>query len=349
MLSEIKRHCRQSASNRKTMSEVKFKDYYKVLGVERTDNEEVIKKAFRRLARKYHPDVSKAADAQARMQEINEAYEVLRDKEKRAAYDQVGQGWQGGQDFRPPPGWDSGFEFSGAPGGGRASGDSAEHSAFFDALFGAARRGGGYRGQGQGHGGHGEAGMRGQDHHAKIIVPLEDAFAGATREVAMHSPAIDAEGRVQMHERKISLSVPKGIRAGQQIRLSGQGSPGLGSGGAGDLYLEIEFAPHRLYRPDGRDLYLTLPVAPWEAALGAAVPVPTPDGTVEMKIPAGSQTGRKLRLRGRGIPGMQENSPGDFYVVLEVVLPPAQDDKARALYARMAEELAFDPRASMGA
>ncbi len=329
------------------MSEVSFKDYYKVLGVERADDEEVIKKAFRRLARKFHPDVSKVADASTRMQEINEAYEVLRDKEKRAAYDQVGQGWKGGQEFRPPPGWDSGFEFSGPPNGGQGGGNSHEHSAFFDALFGAARRAEGNRQQA--HGTQGEPGIRGQDHHAKIVVPLEDAFAGATREIALHGPAVDAEGHIVMRERKLSVSVPKGIRTGQQIRLTGQGSPGFGSGVPGDLYLEIEFAPHRLYRPDGRDLYLTLPVAPWEAALGSSVPVPTPDGSVEMTIPPGSQTGRKLRLRGRGIPGLQEGTPGDFYVVLEVVLPPAADDKARALYARMAEELAFDPRATMGA
>jgi curved DNA-binding protein len=232
------------------------------------------------LARKFHPDVSKAADASTRMQEINEAYEVLRDKEKRAAYDQVGQGWNGGQEFRPPPGRDSGFEFSGPPGASQGAGNSHDHSAFFDALFGAARR---------------------------------------------------AEGHVEMRERKLSVSVPKGIRSGQQIRLTGQGSPGFGSGVPGALYLEIEFAPHRLYRPDGRDLYLTLPVAPWEAALGSSVQVPTPDGSVEMTIPPGSQTGRKLRLRGRGIPGMQEGTPGDFYVVLEVVLPPAADYKARAL------------------
>jgi curved DNA-binding protein len=329
------------------MSDVSFKDYYKVLGVERNDDEDVIKKAFRRLARKYHPDVSKVADASTRMQEINEAYEVLRDKEKRAAYDQVGQAWKGGPEFRPPPGWDSGFEFSGPPGGNQGAGDSSEHSAFFDALFGAARRAEGNRQQT--HGAQGEPGIRGQDHHAKIVVPLEDAFAGATREIGLHSPAVDAEGRVVMRERKLSVSVPKGIRTGQQIRLGGQGSPGFGSGAPGDLYLEIEFAPHRLYRSDGRDLYLTLPVAPWEAALGSSVPVPTPDGSVEMTIPPGSQTGRKLRLRGRGIPGMQENKPGDFYVVLEVVLPPAADDKARAFYARMADELAFDPRATMGA
>lgn len=325
------------------MSDLQFKDYYQALGIERDADEDAVKKAYRRLARKFHPDVSKAADAQARMQEINEAYEVLRDKEKRAAYDQVGQGWQGGQEFRPPPGWDSGFEFSGGPGGAGGFGDSAEHSAFFEALFGAARRGGARHQHPRG-----AAGMRGQDHHAKIVVPLEDSFAGATRELILHNPAIDADGRVTMRERKLQVSVPKGIRAGQQIRLAGQGSPGVGDAPAGDLYLEIEFAPHRLYRPDGRDLYLTLPTAPWEAALGASVKVPTPDGVLEVTIPSGSQTGRKLRLRGRGIPGTSATAAGDFYVVLELVLPPAVGEKERALYEQMARELAFNPRADLG-
>lgn len=320
---------------------MEFKDYYKVLGVERTASDDEIKKAFRRLARKHHPDVSKASDASARMQEINEAHEVLRDKEKRAAYDRVGQGAQGGQAFHPPPGWDSGFEFSGGPG---EFGDAADHSAFFEALFGAARRGGA-------HGRRGPAAAedyarRGQDHHAKIVVPLEDAFHGATRELTLHSPELDAAGNVALRERTLQVAIPKGIRAGQLIRLAGQGSPGLGGGPRGDLYLEIEFAPHPRWRVDGRDLYFTLPVAPWEAALGATVEVPTPDGMVEMNVPAGSQTGRKLRLRGRGIPG---STAGDFYVMLEVVLPPASDDKARAAYRQMAKDLAFDPRATLGA
>ena len=310
---------------------MEFKDYYKVLGVERTASDDEIKKAFRRLARKHHPDINKAPDAQARMQELNEANEVLRDKEKRAAYDRVGQGAQGGQDFQPPPGWNSGFEFSGRP---DESGDAADQSAFFEALFGAARRGGARAGP-----------VRGQDHHAKIVVPLEDSFQGATREITLHSPVMDAAGNVVLEERTLQVGIPKGIRAGQQIRLTGQGSAGFGQGPRGDLYLEVEFAPHATWRVDGRDVYFTLRVAPWEAALGATVDVLTPDGTVEMNVPAGSQTGRKLRLRGRGIPG---KTPGDFYVMLELVLPPALDDRARAAYRQMASDLAFDPRASLG-
>jgi len=311
---------------------MEFKDYYKALGVERTATDDEIKKAFRRLARKHHPDISKAADASARMQELNEAYEVLRDKEKRAAYDLVGQGAQSGQPFQPPPGWDSGFEFSGGPDG---FGDAADHSAFFEALFGGARRGGTQARR-----------SRGQDHHAKIVVPLEDAFHGATREITLHSPEMDAAGNVALRERTLQVGIPKGIRAGQQLRLAGQGSPGFGDGPRGDLYLEVAFAPHALWRVDGRDLYYTLGVAPWEAALGAAIHVPTPGGTVEMTVPPNSQSGRKLRLRGRGIPG---STPGDVYVTLHVVLPPANDDKSRAAYRQMAQDLAFDPRANPGA
>jgi curved DNA-binding protein len=319
---------------------MEFKDYYKVLGVERSASDEDIKKAFRRLARKHHPDISKAPDAAARMQELNEAHEVLRDKEKRAAYDRVGEHARSGQPFQPPPGWDSGFEFSG---GRDAFGDGADHSAFFEALFGAARRGGARARPGGGFD-RGET-RRGQDHHAKIVVPLEDAFHGATRAITLHSPQMDDAGDVALHERTLQVSIPRGIRGAQQIRLAGQGGPGIGGGTRGDLYLEVEFAPHPRWRVDGRDLYFTLRVAPWEAALGAAVEVPTPDGTVEMNVPAGSQTGRKLRLRGRGIPGAPA---GDFYVLLEVVLPPANDEKARAAYRQMSHDLAFDPRAAEG-
>lgn len=308
---------------------MEFKDYYKVLGVERGASEDEIKKAFRKLARKHHPDVSKAADAAARMQDINEAYDVLRDPEKRAAYDRVGQGMHGGQEFRPPPGWDAGFEFSGAPEGA----GFGDHSDFFETLFGAARRA-------RGHGAARAA--RGEDHHAKIVIPLEDAFHGATRGLTLRAPELDASGHVVLRERELQVKIPKGIRAGQQIRLAGQGSPGLRGEAAGDLYLEVEFEPHPRFRVDGRDLVVTLRVAPWEAALGASVPLRTPDGEVQMSVPPGSQGGRRLRLKGRGIPGA---TPGDLYVVLEVVLPPATSDAAKALYEQMARDLAFDPRA----
>lgn len=313
---------------------MQFKDYYQILGVERSATEAEIKKAYRKLARKYHPDVSKAADAQARMQEVNEAHEVLGNAERRAAYDQVGQGMQGGQDFRPPPDWDAGFEFSGRPDAG-----AGDYSAFFEELFGSMRRGS----PRQPRGGAGFQ-ARGDDHHAKILVPLEDTFRGATRSLSLRYPEMDAAGHVVTRERKLDVRIPKGIRPGQQVRLAGQGTPGLGGGPPGDLYLEVQFEPHARYRVDGCDLYLTLPVAPWEAALGAQVRVPTPDGTLELSVPAGSQTGRKLRLKGRGIPA---NPPGDFYAVLEVVLPGARTEKAAELYRQMARDLAFNPRSAL--
>jgi len=318
-----------------TAADMEFKDYYQLLGVERTATEADIKKAYRKLARKYHPDVNKAPDAQARMQEVNEAYEVLRDPQKRAAYDRVGRGWEGGQEFRPPPDWDAGFEFSGGPQDGE---DLGGFSDFFEALFGHARRGhASWAGPGRP--------LRGEDRHAKVLVPLEDAFRGTTRTLTLQEAGLDAAGRVVTRERRLEVAIPKGIRPGQQIRLAGQGSPGPGGGPPGDLYLEVQFEPHPRWRVDGRDLVLSVPVAPWEAALGATVRVPTPEGTVEMAVPAGSQAGRRLRLRGRGIPGQP---PGDLYVVLELVLPQAGSERARELYRQMARELAFDPRAGMG-
>lgn len=325
---------------------MEFKDYYQVLGVARDASEAEIKKAWRRLARQHHPDVSKAADASARMQEINEAWDVLKDPAKRAAYDRLGQHWQGGQEFQPPPGWDAGFEFSGGPGEGfGADFGAADHSAFFEALFGNLRGRGAPRGAHRGAAGGADFRARGQDHHAKIVVPLEDAFTGASRTITLSSPGLDAHGNVVLHERTLAVTLPRGLHAGQQIRLAGQGAPGSGGAAAGDLYLEVQFEPHRRYRVDGRDLYVTLPVAPWEAVLGAAVPVQTPEGRVELSVPAGSQGGRKLRLRGRGIPApAAQGGAGDLYAVLEIVLPPAADDAARAAWRRLAGELAFDPR-----
>ena len=324
---------------------MEFKDYYQVLGVDRGAAEAEIKKAYRRLVRKHHPDVNKAADAQVRMQELNEAWAVLQDPEKRAAYDRLGQRWQGGGDFQPPPDWDAGFEFAGAPGTGNGAG-RGDHSDFFESLFGAARRGGARARPGPHEGGYS---ARGEDHHAKITVPLEDAFHGAVRTLSLQSPEFDAQGHLTLRERQLSVTIPTGLRAGQQIRLAGQGSAGHGGGAAGDLFLELQFEPHPRYRVDGRDLYLTLPVAPWEAALGATVTVPTPMGTLELSVPAGSQTGRKLRLKGRGIPAANTTSAaagtaGDLYAVLEVVLPPASSDQAQAAYRQMAVDLAFDPR-----
>ncbi len=313
---------------------MKFQDYYQTLGVARDASPEVIKQAYRKLARKYHPDLSKEPNAEARFKEIGEANEVLKDPEKRAAYDAVGQQTAGGSgDFQPPPGWDAGFEFSGR---GDEGGSAQDHSDFFEALFGRAARSAGARRQ--------SMRMPGQDHHAKVLIDLEDAYRGAQRSVSLRMPSLDAEGHGVMQERTLEINIPKGIREGQHLRLAGQGGPGLGDGPAGDLFLEIAFNPHRLYRVDGRDVFVDLPLAPWEAALGASVSVPTPDGEVELTIPPGSAAGRKLRLKGKGIPG---KPAGDFYAVLAIALPPAATDAAKRAYEAFKSAADFNPRAAL--
>ena len=309
-----------------------YKDYYKTLGVERKAKQDEIKRAYRKLARKYHPDVSKEADAELKFKELGEAYEVLKDPEKRVAYDQLGSDWNSQQGFRPPPDFGAGFEFHGAPQG---AGRQHDFSDFFESLFGQAGSLGG-----RNRGFH----MQGEDHHAKILVNLEDSFHGASRSISLKMPEETPNGHVVSRKRTLKVSIPKGIRQGQQIRLSGQGAKGQGSGKAGDLYLEIEFSPHRYYRVEGADVYLELPVAPWEAALGASIKVPTPAGAIDLKIPANSKAGKKLRLKGRGIPS---KLPGDLYVVLQIALPPADDEKSREIYKRMQEEIKFNPRATM--
>lgn len=313
---------------------MEFKDYYQTLGVAKDASQDDIKRAYRKLARKYHPDVSEEEDAEQRFQEVSEAYEVLKDPEKRAAYDQLGSRYHSGEDFRPPPDWDAGFEFSG---GGFTGADAGAFSDFFEELFGA-------RGQRSSHF-HTHFGARGEDHHAKILIDLEDAFQGASRTITLQIPEVDDQGRVRTRDHSLRVSIPKGITPGQQIRLSGQGGRGMGRGEPGDLYLEVQFRPHPLYQVDGRDIHLTLPVAPWEAALGETVAVPTPGGKVDLKVPQGSSSGKRLRLKGRGLPG---KTPGDLYVTLQVALPPADSDEAREIYRQMAEKLAFNPRANMG-
>ena len=313
-----------------------YKDYYKIMGVERAASQDEIKRAYRKLARKYHPDVSKEADAEARFKEVGEAYEVLKDPEKRAAYDQLGANWKAGQDFNPPPDWDAGFEFSG---GGFTGGDASAYSDFFESLFGhdfasaqAGQRQAGFH-------------AHGEDHHARVLIDLEDAYRGAARSITLQSPQVDSSGHVTTKQRTLNVKIPRGVKQGQRIRLSGQGSPGLGEGKAGDLYLEIEYKPHAAYRVEGRDVYLDLPVTPWEAALGDTIKVSTPDGSVDLKIPAGTSSGRKLRLKARGIPG---TPPGDLYVVPQITLPPADSNKAKDLYRKMQQELAYNPRSKLG-
>lgn len=313
-----------------------FKDYYKIMEIEKNASQDEIKRAYRKLARKYHPDVSKETNAEIRFKEVGEAYEVLKDPEKRAAYDQLGSNYKAGQDFHPPPEWDAGFEFSG---GSYTGGDASNFSDFFESLFG--------RGFGSSHSHRQHSGFntRGDDHHAKVVIDLEDAYHGATRSITLQSPETDYTGHVINKQRTLNVKIPKGVKQGQRIRLTGQGSAGMGNAPAGDLYLEIHFKPHSMYKVDGHDVYLDFPITPWEAALGATVKVPTPNGLVDLKIAAGTVSARKLRLKGRGIPG---KPPGDLYVIPIITLPPADSDKAKSLYREMEKEMAYNPRSKLG-
>ncbi len=308
---------------------MEFKDYYGVLGVAREATADEVKKAFRRLARKYHPDVSKAPDAAARMSEVNEAYAVLSDPERRAAYDAIGQGRRPGERFTPPPDWDAGFEFS-----GRGFEEAGDFSEFFSELFGraAARGGAGRRPPGDG--------RRGEDHHARVLLDLEDAWRGATRQITLRNPTLGADGHVRLVERSLEVNIPAGVRPGQLIRLAGQGGAGQPPG---DLFLEVQLRPHPRFRVDGATLVADLPVAPWEAALGAVVPVELPDGsTLKVRVPAGAQSGRTLTVRGKGLPG---KTPGDLELLVRVWLPSGLDPRARRHYEAMAHELPdFDAR-----
>jgi curved DNA-binding protein len=318
---------------------MEYKDYYEIMGVPREASQDDIKKAYRKLARKYHPDVSKAADGEERFKELGEAYEVLKDPEKREAYDQLGSNWQAGQDFRPPPGWQESAGSGGGGFGGAAGGGSAHYSDFFEDLFG-----GGFSQGGGSSGFRGDFQADGQDQHARILIDVRDSYLGATRSLQLQMPEMSDDGRVVNRQRTLNVKIPKGIRAGQQIRLREQGGPALGGGRTGDLYLQVEFQADDHFRVDGRDVHLKLPVAPWEAALGAKVNVPVPSGSIDLTIPPNSARGRKLRLKGKGLPGKE---PGDLFVVLDIVFPPADSDTAKKIYREMQDELSFDPRSGM--
>jgi curved DNA-binding protein len=330
---------------------MEYRDYYKILGVERAATADQVKTAYRRLARKYHPDVSKEKNAEERFKEVQEAYEVLKDPEKRAAYDQLGADWKSGEQFRPPPDWGSGFEHAGAGPGpqrgrGRAGGargrsagaaegySQADFSDFFSSLFG------GETGFSPG----GATSAAGSDHHARVDIDLEEAYRGTTRTLELRRPEVKPDGTVALANHTVRVTIPAGVTEGQLIRLAGQGAPGPGGGPPGDLYLEAHILPHKLFELDGRDVTLSFPVAPWEAALGASVNVPTLGGAVAMQVPPNSQSGQKLRLRGRGLPG---TPPGDQYLQLKVVLPAATTPEAKALYEQMRDKLSFDPRADL--
>jgi curved DNA-binding protein len=320
-----------------------FKDYYATLGVAQAATQDEIKRAYRKLARKYHPDVSKEPDAEARFKEVAEAHEALIDPERRAAYDEIARRHASGQAFEPPPGWDSGYEYSGRGGMPRGAGE-ADFSDFFSSLFGrtqGASRGGTHRR----HAAADEGAWPGEDHHARIDIELVDAYRGARRTISLRMPGRDAQGQPTLHERQLEVNIPAGVREGQHLRLAGQGAAGQGGAAAGDLYLEIRLRPDARFRVEGRDVHVELPLAPWEAALGATVHAPTPQGAVQLTIPPGSSAGRKLRLKGRGLPGQPA---GDLYATLGIALPPADSaavqDAWRALAAACPD---FNPRAAL--
>jgi len=309
---------------------MEFKDYYRIMGVDEKAAPDEIKKAYKKLARRYHPDVSKEPDAEQRFKEVGEAYEVLRDEGKRREYDQLrSMGAAGGNgQFRPPPGWEAATHFY------EQEGNSADFSDFFEALFG---RNGSFR--------RGSAGMqmRGEDLHSELALLLEEAWQGSEQTVEIRVPESDEHGLLSHRMRRLKVKVPPGTGDGSVLRIKGQGSPGIGGGGAGDLLIRIRLAQHPLYTVEGRNLSLVVPIAPWEAALGCKLDVPTLKGKTRVTIPPNSQSGQKLRLAGLGMPA---SPPGDFFLVLKVVMPATTTDKAKALYEALQQESDFRPRAA---
>ncbi len=318
---------------------MKFIDYYEVMGVEEDASVDEIKKAYRRLARKYHPDVSKEEGAEEKFKQLGEAYEVLKDKEKRAEYDQLKKyGYRGGSDFTPPPGWQSREDFHG---GGFTDADIGGFSEFFETIFGHPGMGRRYAGEGA----PGGFSVRGQDMHHRISISLEEAFSGAMRTISLRTQAVDAHGQVSPSSKTLNIKIPPGVTHGQKIRLQGQGGAGIGGGPNGDLFLEVEIALHKNYTVEGKDVTLVLPMAPWEAALGATIDVPTLAGNVSLKVPAGARSGQRLRLKGRGMPGAPA---GDQYVVLQITNPPMKTDSDKELMRQMKKQMGFNPRTHLG-
>lgn len=311
---------------------MKYKDYYRILGVERGASAGDIKKAYRRLARKYHPDVSKAPDATEKFQEVGEAYETLKDPEKRAAYDQLGSGYRPGEEFRPPPGWETRFRQD--AGGAHFSFDDIDLADLFAGLSGGRRRGGA---QGA------KFPIPGQDYEVAAQVTLEQAARGTELDINLAVPEYDAEGMLRRVPRAFKARIAKGASDGQRLRLPGKGGKGMNGGRDGDLYLNITLAPHSLFRPSGHDLYVDLPLAPWEAVLGASVEVPTLDGAVRLKVPAGTRAGQQLRLAKRGLP-MPREGAGDLYAVVQIAVPEQTGEREQELYRQLAAASGFDPR-----
>ncbi len=310
---------------------MEYHDYYKTLGVARDASQDEIKKQYRRLARKYHPDVSKEANAEQKFKEIAEAYEVLKDPEKRSSYDQLGSNWKAGQEFRPPPGWEQAFGGGGAHFGGGMGGGG--FSDFFESVFGG--------GMGAGMGGAGFSGgpQQPSSQTLRITIRLQESYEGGRRKVMI--PEFGPNGQETGQHKKLEIRIPKGIQEGKKIRLAGQGPSAMPGGARGDLLLEIHFETDSLFTLEGQNILLTLPITPWEAALGGKVTVPTLGGNVELKIAAGAQSGQKMRLKGRGLPGKPS---GDQMVTLQIQTPPADTPILEQLYRSLETESTFNPR-----
>lgn len=307
---------------------MQYRDYYQILGVPRTASADDIKRAYRKLARKYHPDVSKETNAEDRFKELQEAYEVLKDEKKRAAYDQLGNNWKAGQEFRPPPNWQQEDFFKNSQ--QFTDDDLGSFSDFFRNLFGANMGGGRQRMH--------PFAQRGQDQHAKFAITLEEAFHGVSKSIQFNLPDADFQTIRGTKPRTLKVNIPAGTVPGQQLRLSGQGTKGTPSG---DLYLEIEIKPHALFTLQERDLFINLPITPWEAALGAAIQIPTLTGKISLKLASGAISGQKLRLKGKGFSG---KPAGDLFAVLQIQTPIPTTDEQRDFYKKMAELMPFQPR-----
>jgi len=308
---------------------MKYKDYYSILAVERNADADAIKKAYRKLAHKYHPDVSKDPAGEEKFKEIAEAYETLKDPEKRAAYDQLGTP-RPGQDFRPPPGWETQF------GGSGMSFDDIDLADLFAGLAGASRRGARPRPRP-------DTPIPGQDYEVTAHITLEDAYQGALLDLSLTVPEYDDQGGVRRAQREFKARIPKGATDGQRLRLPGQGGKGFNGGPSGDLYLNIALHPHSLFRVNGHNLYLDLPLTPWEAALGATVTVPTLGGPVSLKVPPGTSAGRKLRMMKRGLP-KPSSGAGDLFAIVQIAVPTVLSERERSLFKELASNSTFNPR-----